>query len=106
MRVDEVRILEDQEALSEEERASAERQAGRRTRRSTGLRRPRRGRPGWTRMLFEERYAEALRMTSAPQSDLRVAANFRGLNAQGARGIDPDSLARLRRRHERNDLPE
>lgn len=59
---------------------------------------PRRpGRPPWTRELFIERYREALAATAPPQTNARVADNFRKLD--GEVGADPDYLRKLKRRY-------
>jgi len=61
---------------------------------------PRRvGRPGWSPSLFHERYRDAVTATNPPRTPARIAANFRRLD--DSLGIEPDSLARLRRRHGR-----
>ncbi|MEJ7747896.1 MAG: hypothetical protein WKF56_01255 [Candidatus Limnocylindrales bacterium] len=64
------------------------------------------GRPPWRRSTFAERYQEAVDATPEPQTDTTVAANFRGLGKDGTLGIEPDSLARLRRKAESGDMPE
>lgn len=60
--------------------------------------RRRRGRPGWTKTLFDERYSEAVALTGPPHTDDRIAANFRGLRRDEALSVDPEHLAALRRR--------
>ena len=69
-------------------------------------RKRRRGRQPWTRTLFDERYAEAVALAGGNASDVAVAEHFRGLDAKGAVGLAPETCARLRRRHERDELPE
>ncbi len=56
----------------------------------------RRGRPAWSSELFRQHYREAVDATKPPRTPGRIAANFRRLD--GLLGIEPDSLARLRRR--------
>lgn len=64
-----------------------------------------RGRPGWTRGLFERRLEEADRLTSEPKTNAKVADNFLALDGI-TRLIDPDYLSTLKRRHRRGQLPE
>lgn len=83
--------------------ATAERRSARKPQR---VRRGR-GRPGWTASLYRQRRRDAEKLTPEPRTETAIAANFRGLNgAAGELGIDPDSLARLRRKFERGELPE
>jgi hypothetical protein len=62
----------------------------------SGIKRRRPGRPGWSSELFWQRLREAEGRTEPPRTTTRVAPNFDALD--GARGIEPDSLARLIRR--------
>lgn len=64
------------------------------------------GRPPWRRSTFFERYQEAVDATPEPRTDTTIAANFRRLGKDGTLGIEPDSLARLRRKAESGDMPE
>ena len=64
------------------------------------------GRPPWTRSLFRARLAEATEATPEPRTDGRIAEHFRGLRQDGAIGIEPESLARLRRSAARDEMPE
>lgn len=59
-------------------------------------RRRARGRPPWDSELFRQRLAEAETAAKAAGTPNRVAENF--VRLDGTTGIDPDSLARLRRR--------
>lgn len=64
------------------------------------------GRPAWRRSLLRQRLAEAEAATPEPRTDAAIAERFRGLAADGSAGIDPHSLARLRRRAARGEMPE
>lgn len=55
------------------------------------------GRPGWTRELVVERYAEARAATTPPHSLADIAAAFRRLD--GTIGMEPDSLAKRLRKY-------
>ena len=68
--------------------------------------RPKRGRSRWTRALFLARLEDATTGTPEPRTDEAIARRFVGLNKDRAEGIEPDSLARLRRKAERGELPE
>lgn len=63
------------------------------------------GRQPWTARLFDDRYAEAVKLAGGNTSDAAVAKHFVGLNAQRERGIEPGSLARLRRRRANGHMP-
>lgn len=67
---------------------------------------PRRGsgRPGWTCQLFDERWAEAVRMAGTERIE-DVAVFFVGLNGN-AQGIEPPTLRRLHRRRRAGDMPD
>jgi hypothetical protein len=54
------------------------------------------GRPGWAPDVFLEHWREAVDATPSPYTFGAVAANFRQLD--GALGIDPEYLRRLRKR--------
>jgi hypothetical protein len=60
--------------------------------------RRRRGRPGWTREVFDAHVAEAEERAGHPATDKRVAEHFRPLDGLPGLGIEPNHLARLRRR--------
>jgi hypothetical protein len=66
-------------------------------------RRQRRGRPGWTRAQFIDRWAEAWRDTRQPRTWSALAAHFRALDGTLG-GMTGDSLRHLHRRAERGDL--
>lgn len=103
-----ITVLDEEEQRNRDEEWRAERDARRAAKEAaSGLLPARsRGRPPWTRQLFEERLAQAVAATPAPRTEEAIASNFRGLSQDGSVGIDPDSLARLRRRHKRGGLPE
>ena len=52
------------------------------------------------------RLVEAEAATPEPRTDQAVATHFRGLNADGSVGMEPESLARLRRRAAHGNMPE
>jgi hypothetical protein len=103
-----IRWITPEEQAQIDEDHNARRAARRRKKEATsGLVRTRsRGRPSWTRQLFDDRLAEALARTRDPQTDDAIAKNFRGLNSDGSVGIDTDSFRKLRRKRRRGALPE